>query len=112
MQGSKSGNSSVQRGRRLRVSGEGSEAAELGTAAESVCDPAGGAEAAVDAHEDQPRAVDTEDGGAELLADRFGQLYYAKSGLYGPAYYFNAAGTGNKWTMNIWDTTGQTVPTP
>jgi hypothetical protein len=44
--------------------------------------------------------------------NRFGQLYYAKSGLYGPAYYFNAAGTGNKWTMNIWDTTGQTVPTP
>jgi hypothetical protein len=44
--------------------------------------------------------------------NRFGQLYYAKSGLYGPAYYFNAAGTGNKWTMNIWDTTGQTVPSP
>jgi hypothetical protein len=44
--------------------------------------------------------------------NRFGQLYYAKSGLYGPAYYFNAAGTGNKWTMNIWDTTGQSVPSP
>jgi hypothetical protein len=44
--------------------------------------------------------------------NRFGQLYYAKSGLYGPAYYFAAAGTGNKWSMNIWDTTGQTVPAP
>jgi hypothetical protein len=44
--------------------------------------------------------------------NRFGQNYYAKSGLYGPAYYFNAAGTGNKWTMNIWDTTAQTVPSP
>src|SRR6476620_5611316 len=43
----------------------GLEAAELGTAAESVCDPACGAEASVDAHEEQPRAVDTEDGGAE-----------------------------------------------
>ena len=29
------------------MSGEGSEAAELGRAAESVCDPAGGAEAVV-----------------------------------------------------------------
>ena len=44
--------------------------------------------------------------------NRFGQLYYPKSGLYGPAYYFDAAGTGNKWSMNIWDTTGQTVPAP
>src|SRR6266567_3118943 len=41
--------------------------------------------------------------------NRFGQLYYPKSGLYGPAYYFDAAGTGNKWSMNIWDTTGKSV---
>jgi hypothetical protein len=39
--------------------------------------------------------------------NRFGQLYYAKSGLCGPAYYFSTTGTGNKWSMNIWDTTGQ-----
>ena len=44
--------------------------------------------------------------------NRFGQNYYAKSGQYGPAYYFDAAGAGNKWSMNIWDTTGQTVPSP
>jgi hypothetical protein len=44
--------------------------------------------------------------------NRFGQLYYPKSGLYGPAYYFDSAGTGNKWSMNIWDTTGQAVPAP
>jgi hypothetical protein len=44
--------------------------------------------------------------------NRFAQNYYTTSGQYGPAYYFAAAGTGNKWSMNIWDTTGQTVPSP
>ena len=44
--------------------------------------------------------------------NRFGQLYFPHSGQYGPAYYFSTAGTGNTWSMNIWDTTGQAVPAP
>ncbi len=42
----------------------------------------------------------------------FGQAYFARSGYYGPAAYFNSAGTGNLWTGNRWDTTGLTVPAP
>ncbi len=42
----------------------------------------------------------------------FGQAYFARSGYYGPAAYFNTAGTGNLWTGNRWDTTGLTVPAP
>jgi hypothetical protein len=44
--------------------------------------------------------------------NRFAQNYFAKGGQYGPACYFDPAGTGNKWSMNIWDTTGQAVPSP
>jgi hypothetical protein len=44
--------------------------------------------------------------------NRFGQLYFPHSGQYGPASYFSTAGTGNTWSMNIWDTTGQAVPAP
>jgi Right handed beta helix region len=44
--------------------------------------------------------------------NRFAQNYYTKSGQYGPVSYFDPAGAGNKWSMNIWDTTGQTVPSP
>jgi hypothetical protein len=44
--------------------------------------------------------------------NRFGQQYYSTSGVYGPVAYFSATGTGNTWTGNIWDTTGQTVLEP
>jgi hypothetical protein len=43
--------------------------------------------------------------------NRFGQLYYATSGQYGPVAYFTATGTGgNVWSGNFYDTTGATIP--
>ncbi len=42
----------------------------------------------------------------------FSQLYFPKSGLWGPVAYFDTAGAGNVWTGNTWDTTGDTVPAP
>ena len=47
-----------------------------------------------------------------IEGNRFGQLYYPKSGQFGPSAYYNHAGTGNVWSGNTWDTTGQAVPTP
>jgi Right handed beta helix region len=47
-----------------------------------------------------------------ITGNRFGQLYYAKSGQFGPVAYFNPAGTGSTWTGNIWDTTAQTIAAP
>jgi hypothetical protein len=41
--------------------------------------------------------------------NRFGQLYYPLSGQYGPDTLYQADGTGNTWSGNIWDTTGTTV---
>ena len=46
-----------------------------------------------------------------ITGNRFSQRYYAKSGQYGPIVYFGA-GTGNSWSGNIWDTTGQAIPAP
>ena len=47
-----------------------------------------------------------------IKGNRFGQLYHPKSGYYGPVAYFSATGTGNAWSGNFWDTTGQTIPSP
>ena len=47
-----------------------------------------------------------------IKGNRFGQLYYATSGQYGPGAYFNATATGNVWSGNTWDTTGQPSPPP
>jgi hypothetical protein len=47
-----------------------------------------------------------------ITGNRFGQLYYAKSGQYGPAVYYDSTGQGNTWSGNTWDTTGLTVPSP
>jgi hypothetical protein len=47
-----------------------------------------------------------------IEGNRFGQLYYPVSGQYGPVAYFNSAGTGNVWSGNSWDTTGQAIPAP
>jgi hypothetical protein len=41
--------------------------------------------------------------------NRFGQLYYPMSGQYGPVISWQAAGTGNVWSGNIWDKTAATV---
>ena len=44
--------------------------------------------------------------------NRFGQLYYPKSGQFGPVAYFDSAGKGNVWSGNVWDTTGQAIAAP
>ena len=48
----------------------------------------------------------------KIQNNRFGQHYFAKSGQYGPAAYFDPKGTGNTWTGNSWDTTGQAIASP
>ena len=48
----------------------------------------------------------------KIQNNRFGQNYFAKSGQYGPAYYFDAQGAGNSWTGNSWDTNGQAIASP
>jgi nitrous oxidase accessory protein NosD len=47
-----------------------------------------------------------------VTGNTFSQAYYAKSGLYGPAAYYSAAASGDTWSANTWDSTGQTVPSP
>jgi hypothetical protein len=44
--------------------------------------------------------------------NRFGQLYYPTSGQFGPAAYYATTGTGNVWSGNFWDTTGQAIAAP
>ena len=44
--------------------------------------------------------------------NRFGQLYYPKSGQYGTDAYFVPAAKGNVWSGNTWDTTGQAITSP
>jgi hypothetical protein len=44
--------------------------------------------------------------------NRFSQAYFPKSGQYGPIAYFDPKGTGNLWSGNVWDSTGQTIPSP
>ncbi len=55
------------------------------------------------AHNDPTSAIIIKD-------NRFSQLYYPKAGLYGPVAYFDPTGTGNTWSGNVWDTTGQAIP--
>jgi Right handed beta helix region len=50
--------------------------------------------------------------GIVITGNRFGQQYYPTSGQYGPAAYYTPTATGNTWSANIWDTTGQTIPAP
>jgi parallel beta helix pectate lyase-like protein len=47
-----------------------------------------------------------------ITGNRFGQLYYPLGGQYGAAAYFDHTGTGNVWSDNSWDTTGQAVAAP
>jgi hypothetical protein len=44
-----------------------------------------------------------------IQGNRFSQAYYSLSGQYGPDTLYQATGTGNSWSGNIWDTTGTTV---
>jgi hypothetical protein len=44
--------------------------------------------------------------------NRFGQLYYPTSGQFGAAAYYATTGTGNVWSGNFWDTTGQAIAAP
>ncbi len=44
-----------------------------------------------------------------IRGNRFGQQFHLSSGQYGPVAYFTPTGTGNVWSGNFWDTTGQTV---
>ena len=43
--------------------------------------------------------------------NRFGQAYFAKSGMYGPVAYFTTSST-NIWSGNVWDSTGTAIPSP
>jgi hypothetical protein len=45
----------------------------------------------------------------KVTNNRFSQQYHSLSGQYGPDNQYQAAGNGNTWTGNIWDTTGTTV---
>ena len=47
-----------------------------------------------------------------IQGNRFGQLYFPKSGQYGPAAYFDHTGKGNVWSGNFWDTNGQAIAAP
>jgi hypothetical protein len=47
-----------------------------------------------------------------ITGNRFGQMYYAKAGQFGAVAYYDHTGSGNSWTGNIWDTTGQAIPSP
>jgi len=47
-----------------------------------------------------------------ITGNRIGQQYYAKGGQFGAGAYYDPAGTGNTWTANTWDTTGQAIPAP
>ena len=47
-----------------------------------------------------------------VKGNRFGQLYFPKGGQFGPVAYYEHTGTGNTWSGNTWDTTGQAIPSP
>jgi len=47
-----------------------------------------------------------------ITGNRIGQQYYAKGGQFGAGAYYDHTATGNSWTGNIWDTTGQAIPSP
>lgn len=44
-----------------------------------------------------------------FLDNRFGQKHYPGCGFYGSVIYFDPRGTGNVWSGNVWDVTGQPV---
>jgi parallel beta helix pectate lyase-like protein len=44
--------------------------------------------------------------------NRFGQQFSPLSGTFGAVAYYTSSGAGNVWSSNIWDTTGQAIPSP
>jgi hypothetical protein len=47
-----------------------------------------------------------------VTGNKISNIYYPKGGAYGPVAYFDPNGPGNSWSGNVWDATGQTVPSP
>jgi hypothetical protein len=45
-----------------------------------------------------------------ITGNRFSQLYFPKAGQYGPVAHFDPTATGNVWSGNVYDATGQTIP--
>jgi Right handed beta helix region len=45
-----------------------------------------------------------------IQGNRFAQTYYPTSGQYGPVTYFDPNGAGSNWSGNVWDTSGNSVP--
>lgn len=45
-----------------------------------------------------------------FLDNRLGRTFFTSCGHYGPATYFDPAGTGNQWANNVWDDTGVVIP--
>jgi hypothetical protein len=43
-----------------------------------------------------------------IVDNEFGQLYYPRSGQFGPVAYFDPSGTGNVWSGNVWS--GSSLP--
>jgi hypothetical protein len=48
----------------------------------------------------------------EVIGNRVSTIYYPGGGQYGPAADFNAVGSGNSWTGNVWDSTGKAIAAP
>jgi hypothetical protein len=47
-----------------------------------------------------------------ITHNRISRIYFPKGGFYGPVAYFNPLGSGNAWSGNFWDNTGETIPSP
>jgi hypothetical protein len=47
-----------------------------------------------------------------VTGNRIATSYYANGGQYGPATAYNPHGTGDTWSGNVWDNTGQAIPAP
>ncbi len=47
-----------------------------------------------------------------ITGNVFATNYHPTGGNNGPVAYYNAAGSGNNWANNTWDTTGTNVPAP
>jgi hypothetical protein len=47
-----------------------------------------------------------------ITGNRIATLYYPNGGVYGPITAYNPTATGDTFTANVWDNTGQTIPTP
>lgn len=46
-----------------------------------------------------------------VIGNRFARTYYARGGSYGPVTAYTPGG-GNRWSGNVWDDDGSTIPAP